>query len=112
MLKLHACKAIIDHFISFPEIFGKAMNPKPTKKGYIESGLIDKITDTYPNIVNMLKNCKLQYFKKEYENIVFTHFSVLCTIMKTDGYIPEEVYERLGLCPTQIKPTMKLINSI
>ena len=44
----------------------------------------------------MLKTCKLQDFKKEYENLLFANFSELYQRMKKDGHIPEEVYTRLG----------------
>ena len=49
-IKLQARKAIIDHIVSCPEIFGKAMAPKTTRKGFIVNGMIDEATETYPDI--------------------------------------------------------------
>ena len=63
MLKLPARKAMIDHIVSCPEIYGKAMNPKSTNKGYVENGMEDEETHTYPDVHKMLKTCKLQDFK-------------------------------------------------
>ena len=34
ILKVLARKAILDHIVSYPEIFGKAMSPSITKKGF------------------------------------------------------------------------------
>ena len=93
MLKLPARKAIIDHIVSCPEIYGKAMQPKTTKKGFVENGMEDDKTHTYPDIHKMLKTCKLQDFKQEYENLLFANFSQLYQCMKNDGHIPEEVYD-------------------
>ena len=39
MLKLPARKAMIDHIVSCHEIYGKAIQPKTTKKGYVENGM-------------------------------------------------------------------------
>ena len=41
MLNLPAQKSMIDHIVSFPEIYGKAVQPKTTKKGYVENGIED-----------------------------------------------------------------------
>ena len=95
VIKLPARKAIIDHIVSCPEIFGKAMLPKTTKKGFVVNGMLDEQIHTYPDIIKMLRTCK-QEVKKEQEDLVFKHFSELYTIMKTDGHITEEVYDRLG----------------
>ena len=94
-LKLPARKAITDHIVSCPEIFGKAMAPKTTKKGCIVNGMIDEKTETYPDINKMLNTCK-QEVKKEQVDKFFTHFSELYAIMKRDGHITEDVYDRLG----------------
>ena len=77
ILKLPACKAIIDHIVSCPEIYGKPMHPKTTKKGYVENRMEDEETHTYPDVHNMLKTFKLQYFKQEYKNLLFDNFSEL-----------------------------------
>ena len=94
-LKLPARKAITDHIVSCPEIFGKAMAPKTTKKGCIVNGMIDEKTETYPDINKMLNTCK-QEVKTEQVDKFFTHFSELYAIMKRDGHITEDVYDRLG----------------
>ena len=94
-LKLPARKAITDHIVSCPEIFGKAMAPKTTKKGCIVNGMIDEAVETYPDIYKMLNTCK-QEVKKEQVDLFFTHFSELYSIMKKDGHITEGVYDRLG----------------
>ena len=39
MLKTPAHKAIIDHVVTCPEIYGSAMKPKTTKKEYIKNGI-------------------------------------------------------------------------
>ena len=95
MLKLPARKATIDHIVSCLEIYGKAMQPKTTKKGFVENGMEDEETHTYPDVFKMLKTCKLQDFKQEYENLLFDNFSELYQKMKNDGHIGEEVYDRL-----------------
>ena len=97
-LKLPARKAITDHIVSCPEIFGKAMCPKTTKKGFIVNGMIDGETHTYPDIIKMLQTCK-QEVKQDQVDLVFKHFSTLYSIMKEEGHITEEVYDRLGFDP-------------
>ena len=59
----------------------------------------DEETHTYPDVHKMLKTCKLQYFKQEYENLIFDNFSQLYQTTKNNGHIPEEVYYRLGFPP-------------
>ena len=59
----------------------------------------DEETHTYPEVHKMLKTCKLQDFKQEYENLLFDNFSELYQTMKNNGHIPEEVYYRLGFPP-------------
>ena len=59
MLKLPARKAIIDHIVSCPEIYGKAIQPKTTKKGYVENGMEYEEMHIYPDVHKMLKTCKL-----------------------------------------------------
>ena len=73
MLKLPARKAIIDHCVSCPEIFSKAMSPKTTKKGFIVNGMIDDKTHTYPDIIKILQTCK-QEVKQDQVDLVFKHF--------------------------------------
>jgi hypothetical protein len=96
MLKLPARKATIDHICSCPEIYGKAIQPKTTKKSFVVNGMMDENTHTYPDIFKMMKTCKLQDYKQEYENLLFAHLPVLYQTMKETGQIPEEVYDRLG----------------
>ena len=67
------------------------MQPKTTKKGFVENGMEDDDTHTYPDIHKNLKTRKLQDFKQEYENLLFADFSRLYQFMKNDGHIPEEV---------------------
>ena len=57
ILKLTAQKVIIDHSVSYPEIFSKAMCPKIIKKGFIINGMIDGKTHTYPGIIKTLQTC-------------------------------------------------------
>ena len=99
MLKLSARKAIIDHIASCPEVYGKALQTKTTKKGFVENGIEDEYTHTYPDVFKMLITCKLVDFKQEYENLLFQNFSELYQKMKSDGHIPEETYDRLGFPP-------------
>ena len=99
MLKVPVRKAMIDHIASCPEIYGKEMQPKTTKKGHVENGMEDEETHTYPDMHKMLKTCKLQDFKQEYENLLFDIFSELYQTIKNNGHIPEEVYDILGFPP-------------
>ena len=94
-LKLPARKAIIDHCVCCPEMFGKAMSPKTTKKGFIENGMIDSKTHTYPDLTMLLRTCKSE-FTQEHEDLFFKNFSKLYTAMKTDGHIKEELYDAIG----------------
>ena len=55
ILKLPTRKAIIDHSVSCPEIFSKAMAPKTTKRGFIENGMIDSQLHLYPGMTKMLQ---------------------------------------------------------
>ena len=96
LLKLPAQKAIVDHIVSCSEIFGKAMCPKTTKKGFIENGMIDEATHTYPDIKKMLQTCKGNV-TQEAEDIIFDNFSQLYQLMKKEGHIKEEIYDRLRL---------------
>ena len=41
ILKLPEKKAIIDHIVSCPEIYGKAMQPKTTKKSFVINRMMD-----------------------------------------------------------------------
>ena len=68
-LKLHARKAIIDHCVCCLEIFGKAMSPKKTKRGFIENGMIDVKSHLYPDVTMMLKTCKCEV-KQEHANLL------------------------------------------
>ena len=94
-LTLPARKAIIDHLVTCPEIYGKGMQPKTTTKGFIVNGMIDDITHTYPDIIQMLQTCKSKITQQQ-EDLVFEHFSQLYHTMKTHGHISEELYETLG----------------
>ena len=87
---------MIDHIVSCSEIYVKAMQPKTTKKVFVENGMEDDVTHIYPDIHTMLKICKLQDFKQEYENLLFADFSQLYLCMKNNGHIPEEVYYQIG----------------
>ena len=95
-LKLPARKAILDHIVSCSEIFGKAMSPKTTRKGFVENGMIDENTETYPDIVKMLQTCKGE-ISQQAEDIIFDNFSALYQMMKYEGHIKEEMYNYLGL---------------
>ena len=57
--------------------------------------MIDAATETYPDIVRMLQTCKSKVTQQQ-EDLMFAHFSELYSIMKRDGHITEEVYDRLG----------------
>lgn len=94
ILKLPARKAITNHIVSCPEIFAKVTCPKTTKRRFIENGMIDKKIHMYPYIVKLLQTCKSE-IKQGAEDLIFTHFSELYTIMKIDGHIKEEVYDHL-----------------
>ena len=95
MLKLLARKEIIDQCVCCPGIFGKTMAPKMTKKGMVENGMLDAKTHTYPDITMLLRTCKSEV-KQEHVNLIFSHFSELYSIMKNEGHITEEVYDRMG----------------
>ena len=62
------------------------------------NGMIDGKTHTYPDIIKMLQTCK-QEVKQDQVDLVFKHFSTLYSIMKEEGHITEEVYDRLGFDP-------------
>ena len=96
MLKPPAKKSIIDHVVSCPDIYTKSMHPKTTKKGYVQNGMLDENTHTYPDLFKMMRTCKLSNFKKEYEDLIVENFTELYITMKNNGHIPEEVYDRLG----------------
>ena len=96
ILKLPSKKAIIDHIVSCPEIYGKAMQPKTTRKSFVINRMMDEITHTYSDVYMIMKICKLQDYKKEYEDLLFNNFSELYQTMKLNGHIPEDVYDRLG----------------
>ena len=98
-LKLPSKKSIIDHVVTCPDIYGKSMQPKTTKKGFLMNGMLDENVETYPDIFKMLKTCKLQDFKKDYEDLLFKNFSKLYKCMKETGAIPEEIYDRMGFIP-------------
>ena len=53
MIKLPARKVMIDHIVSCPEIYGKAMQTKTKKKGYVENGMEYEETHTYPDVYKM-----------------------------------------------------------
>ena len=72
------------------------MQSKTSKKGYIEDGMLDEKTNTYPDIYKMLKTFKLKNFKQEYEDLVFDNFLKLYQCIKLHGHISKEVYNRLG----------------
>ena len=97
LLKTPMRKAIIDHITSCPEIFGNAMQPKITKKGFFENGMIDTNVETYPDIIKMMRTCKLKDFRQEHEDIIFNNFSELYNEMKNTGQVSEETYNRIGL---------------
>ena len=59
----------------------------------------DEETRTFPDVHKMLKTCKLQEFKKQYDNLLFDNLSELYLTMKNNGHIPEEVNNRLGFRP-------------
>ena len=98
-LKAPARKAIIDHITSCPEIFGNAMQPKITKRGFIENGMIDAKVETYPDIIKMMRTCKLKDFRQEHEDLIIDNFSVLYQEMKETGQILEETFDRLKFPP-------------
>ena len=95
ILKLPTRKAIIDHAVSCPEIFSKAMAPKTTKRGFIENGMIDSQLHLYPDMTKMLQTCKSE-IKQEHEDLLLDNFSELYKLMKIEGNIKEEVYDCLG----------------
>ena len=61
------------------------MHPKKTRKGFVENGMLDENTYTYPDLYKMLKTCKLKEFKQEYEDLLLKNFSELYTTMKNMG---------------------------
>ena len=63
ILNLPARKAIIEHIVSFPEIYDKTMQPKTTKKGYVENGMEDEEMHTYLDVHKMLKTCMFTRFQ-------------------------------------------------
>ena len=58
--------------------------------------MIDEKTHTYPYSIKMLQECK-QEVKQEHKELIFLHFSELYSIMKIDGHIIEDIYNRLGI---------------
>ena len=94
-LKTLMTKAIIDHTILCPEIFGNAMQPKITKRGFIENGMIHDKVETYPDIIKMMRTCKLKDFQQEHGDTIINIFSDLYQEMKEKGQILEKTFERL-----------------
>ena len=72
-IKLPARKAIIDHCVTCPEMYGKAMATKTTKKGFIVNGMIDENLHTYPDIIRMIQTCKSEISQKQ-EDLIFDNF--------------------------------------
>ena len=60
------------------------MQPKTTKKGFLMDGMLDENVQTYPDIFKMLKPCKLQYFKKEYEALFFFQLLQVIPVYERD----------------------------
>ena len=54
-LTLHVRKAIVDHTVTCPDTFSKALHPKTSEKGFLSNGMLDENTHTYPDILKMLK---------------------------------------------------------
>ena len=57
--------------------------------------MIDTAVETYPDIIKMIQTCKSKVTQQQ-EELLFSHFSELYNIMKRDGHITEDVYDRLG----------------
>ena len=76
ILKLPARKAILDHVISCPNIFGKAMHPKTTRKGFVENGMINNKAYTYPDIYKLFQTCKQEISKKQEGSLRAFFFAV------------------------------------
>ena len=70
------------------------MSLKTTKKGFIDNGMIYDKTHIYPDINKMLQTCK-QEVTQDQVDLVFKHFPTLYAIMKAEGHIKEEVYDRI-----------------
>ena len=97
LLKTPMRKAIIDHSTSCPKIFGNVMQPKITKKGFFENGMINTNIETYPDIIKMMRTCKLKDFRQEHEDINFNNFSEFYNKMKNSRHVSEETYSKIGL---------------
>ena len=95
-LDLPIRKALIDHIVTAPDVFTTAMREKNLMKGFIENGMIDKNTLTYPDFKKLLQTCKLSDFKREYEDLIVNNFNELYELTNECGHIPEDVFNRLG----------------
>ena len=87
-MKLTTQKAVIDHV-------GVCPAPKTTKRGFVENGMIDNKVHLCPDIYEMIKTCKSEVLK-EHKYLLFYSFLGLYSIMRIEGHIKEEVYDRLG----------------
>lgn len=62
-----------------------------TKKEFIENGIIDTKSHTYPDICKHAKSTVIQ----AQEDLVFKHFSDLYSVMQRDGHIAKDIYDNL-----------------
>ena len=61
--------------------------------------MIDAKVETYPDIIKMMRTCKLKDFRQEHEDLIIDNFSVLYQEMKETGQILEETFDRLKFPP-------------
>ena len=72
------------------------MKNKTTKKGFVQNGMLDEVTELYPDIYKMMQTCKSTDIKQEYKCLLFKHFWILYQTMKDRGDIPESLHRGLG----------------
>lgn len=94
-LKSDNRKALLDFVGQIGAILIHAATPKNIKKGFVEIGMIDKETETCPDIDKMLATLTRELTVED-ATLLENNFSQLLQIQIEAGHISDHDYDRLG----------------
>ena len=96
VLKSTKREALIDFISCFPDILSHSVSARAIKDGFLENGMIDKDSHSFPDFNAMLATCCRDPKIEEYE-VCRNSFPSLLQHQLKHGHIPDKIFEATGL---------------
>jgi hypothetical protein len=97
ILRLKSSKqaALVDFIACAPSTVTMTASAPVVKKGFLENGMIDKNTNSIPDMYSVLRTIGRPLLVDEYQLIVDSFPTLYRTVLEK-GFVPEQVFDDLG----------------